>query len=313
MPVAEFCATIESKLVERRFDALDSLEAEFRDPNVRLTGGMSQLYEFYGILGAFAGSKNYSCNSQLSFDQKHALLEKWKESQPESIAAHIALAQLWWAAGWTERGNGYVDTVGFFQWITLYSDLRKAKSILAEVDSRADPHSYYLSLEIAQSDFSPFDDRRAKLDGLYHEAVKDYPSYYHFYSQRAEDLQVRWHGEPGELKTYLGSLAQSPGGDAGAVAYSFAAYRLMQENQRSILLATTGLTWPLIESGFQTRERLYGLRKRDWNALLFLAIAGIDRDVAKAALLRVGNDWDPLIWQERHYFDYAVKWANTER
>jgi hypothetical protein len=312
-PAAEFCGAIEAKLVGHEFEALDRLELELRNPDVRLTGGISQVYEFYGILGAFAGSTNYSCTSQLSFDRKQELLEQWLASKSSSIAAHVALAQLWWSAGWKERGNGYANSVGFFQWITLYSDLRKAKAVLAQVDSRSDPHSYYLQLEIAQSEVSSFDDRRAKLDALYADAVKAYPNYYHFYSQRAEDLQVRWHGEPGELSTYLASLAKTPGGDAGSVAYSFAAYKLMQETERSILLRTTGLSWPLIQSGYAIRERLYGLRNRDWNALFFLSLAGADREAAKAALVHVGNNWDPLIWQERHYFDYAVGWTNNVR
>ena len=312
-PAAEFCANIESKLVRRQFEALDRLALELRDPDVRLVGGISQLYEFYGILGAFADSINFSCSSRLSFDRKQELLEQWATSKPSSIAAHVALGQLWWSAGWRERGSGYANSVGFFQWITLYSDLRKAKSILAEVDLRADPHSYYILLEIAQSEVSWFDDRRAKLDALYAEAVRAYPTYFHFYSQRAEDLQVRWHGQPGELSTYLTSLANSPGGDAGSVAYSFASYRLMQETERSILLRTTGLSWPFIQAGFATRERLYGLRNRDWNALFFLALAGVDREAAKAALEHVGDNWDPLIWKERHYFDYAVGWTNNVR
>ena len=36
------------------------------------------------------------------------------------------------------------------------------------------------------------------------------------------------HGAPGELRTYSASLMQSPGGDAGLVAYSYVAYGLMQ-------------------------------------------------------------------------------------
>ena len=140
-PVAEFCGAIEAKLVGHEFEALDRLELELRDPDVRLTGGISQVYEFYGILGAFAGSTNYSCTSQLSFDRKQELLEQWLASKSSSIAARVALAELWRSAGWKERGNGYANSVGFFHWITLYSDLRKAKAVLAQLDSRSDPHS----------------------------------------------------------------------------------------------------------------------------------------------------------------------------
>jgi Domain of unknown function (DUF4034) len=309
-PVAEFCATVESELQKHQFEALDALAHELRDPEVRFIGGNSQLYEFYGVLGAFAGSPVFSCSSRLSFEDKQHLLEQWSAAKPKSLAAHIALGQLWWDAGWKERGDGYANSVGFFQWISLYSDLSKAKSILAQIDTGADPHGYYLLMEIAQSDAGWFSNPRTTLDALYSEGVKAYPTYYHFYSQRAVNLQERWYGQPGELPAYLASLANSPGGDTGLVAYSFIAYKLMQGTERSVLLRTTGLSWPLIQSGYAARERLYGLRNRDWNALCNLALAGIDRDAGKLALAHIGDNWDPAVWKERSYFDYAVGWIN---
>jgi hypothetical protein len=309
-PVAEFCESVESKLLKRQFEALDGLESELRDPDIRLIGGNSQLYEFYGALGGFATQGLFSCNSRVSFDEKRELLEEWIAAKPKSLGAHIALGQLWWNAAYKERGEGYAITVGFFQWISEYSDLYKAQSALANIDIRADPHGYYLSMEIAQGEFAWFTNERATLDALYSEAVRAYPLYFHFYSQRAEILQVRWYGQPGELNAYEESLARLPGGDAGLVAYSFIAYKLMQNTERSILLKTNGLSWPLIQSGYAVREHLYGMRNRDWNALLNLALAGVDREAAKAAVAQIGDNWDPVVWKERRYFDYAVGWSN---
>ena len=305
-----FCENIETMLVQHQFEALDGLGIELRDPNIRLVGGNSQLYEFYGAMGAFAGGGLFSCISQVSFDEKRRLLEQWVASNPKSIAAHIALGQFWWNVGYKHRGTGYADSVGFFQWISSFGAMYRAKSAMAEIDSRADPHGRYLLMEIAQNDFSLFDNKRKSLDDSYREAVEAYPAYFHFYSQRAEILQVRWYGQPGELEAYEASLATSPGGDAGLVAYSFIAYKLMQNTERSILLQTNGLSWPLIRSGYAARERLYGMRNRDWNALLNLSLAGIDRDAAKAALAHIGRNWDPVVWMEQRYFDEAVEWTN---
>jgi hypothetical protein len=309
-PATVFCGSVESKLLKRQFEALDGLESELRDPDIRLIGGNSQLYEFYGALGAFATMGLFSCNSQVSFDEKRELLEQWIAAKPKSLGAHIALGQLWWNAGYQERGEGYANSVGFFQWISSYADLYKAKTALANIDIGADPHGYYLLMEIAQDEFGWFTNRRGTLDNLYSEGVRAYPLYFHFYSLRAQILQVRWYGQPGELDAYEASLATSPGGDAGSVAYSFIAYKLMQSTERSILLRTNGLSWPLIRSGYAVRERLYGLRNRDWNALLNLALAGVDREAAKAAAAQIGENWDPVVWKERSYFDYAVGWSN---
>jgi hypothetical protein len=309
-PAAAFCGSVEAKLMKRQFEALDGLERELRDPDIRLTGGNSQLYEFYGALGAFATMGLFSCTSRVPFDEKREFLEQWIAAKPKSLGAHIALGQLWWNASYQERGEGYADSVGFFRWVGSYADLHKAKSALANIDTSADPHGYYLLMEIAQGDFEWFTNGRGTLDNLYSEAVKSYPLYFHFYSLRAQVLQVRWYGKPGELDAYEASLSTSPGGDAGAVAYSFIAYKLMQSTERSILLQTNGLSWPLIRSGYAVRERLYGLRNRDWNALLNLALAGVDRESAKAALAQIGENWDPVVWKERSYFDYAVGWSS---
>jgi hypothetical protein len=306
----EFCAKIESHLVQHQFEVLDGLEIELRDPNIRLIGGNSQLYEFYGALGAFAGTGLFSCNSRLSLDTKRDLLEKWIAAKPKSIASHIALGQFWWNVGYGQRGTDYADTVGFFDWMSSYGSMYRAKSAVSGVELRADPHGRYLLMEIAQNELYLFGNQRKDLDDLYRVAVEAYPSYFHYYSQRAQILQVRWFGQPGELEAYELSLASAPGGDAGLVAYSFIAYKLMQNTERSILLQTNGLSWPLIQSGYATRERLYGMRNRDWNALFNLSLAGVDRDAAKAALAHVGENWDPVVWLERKYFDEAVEWTN---
>ena len=79
-------------------------------------------------------------------------------------------------------------------------------------------------MEIARRELHP----RPVLDQLYASAIKAYPTYFHYYSQRVNLLQERWYGQPGELQTYSASLMQSPGGDAGLVAYSYVAYGLMQ-------------------------------------------------------------------------------------
>jgi hypothetical protein len=44
--------------------------------------------------------------------------------------------------------------------------------------------------------------------------------------------------------------------------------------------------------------------------MLNLALAGVDREAAKAALAKIGENWDPVVWKERSYFDYAVGWSS---
>lgn len=82
-----------------------------------------------------------------------------------------------------------------------------------------------------------------------------------------------------------------------------------QSNERSSLLQVTGLSWPTIKSAYATREKLFGLRNRDWNTLLNLSLAAIDPVTAKMALDKIAGQWDPAVWKERQYFDAAVLWT----
>jgi hypothetical protein len=301
------CTRVESALAAHEFASLDSTEQHMRDPSIRLVGGNSQLYHYFGALAGYSDASLQPCHSQFTFDQKRELLEQWLGANPQSIAAHIAMSYFWSNAGWAARGENFDPDVTDRQWQTLAADLDRAKSALADIDARVDPHLYFVLIEIAQGQPHP----RPVLDQLYASAVKAYPGYFHYYSQRVNLLQERWFGRPDELRTYSVSLLQSPGGDAGLVAYSYVAANLMQFNQRSTLLRTTGLSWPIIKSAYATREKLYGLRNRDWNALCNLAIAANDRDTARAAIEKIAGQWDPAVWKERRYFDYAVTWSTT--
>jgi Domain of unknown function (DUF4034) len=299
------CTRVENALSAHHFDVLDATELAMRDPNVRLVGGNSQLYHYYGALAAYSGSSLFSCSSELTFEQKRRLLEQWLATSPKSIAAHIALAQLWTNGGWAIRGDGYADAVTDQQWQSLATALANAKGVLGDIDGRNDPHMYYILAEIARGQ----PNSRPLLDRLYAAAVKAYPGYFHYYSQRANLLQERWYGQPGELKSYAASVLTSPGGDAGLVAYSYISFTLMRSNERLTLLKTTGLSWPIVKSAYAKRGELYGLRNRDWNALCNLALAAIDRDTAKSALAKIQGRWDPDVWVEEKYFREAVSWT----
>jgi hypothetical protein len=191
----------------------------------------------------------------------------------------------------------------------LDDDLKNAGAALAGIDEGTDPHGYFVRMEILRGTSNP----RAELDRVYGLAIKKYPGYFHYYSQRANVLQIRWYGEQGELQGYNASVLRSPGGDAGLVAFSYVAYVLMQNNARPTLLQATGLSWPVVKRAYATRERLYGLRSRDWNALLNLSLAAVDRESAKAALEKVDGHWDPAVWKERRYFDEAVEWTSRQK
>jgi hypothetical protein len=306
--LADLGNQVEVHLASHNFDWLDQTAQELRNPDVRLIGGNSQLFQFYGAVASYEDGIAPGNTREMPFDTKRQMLEQWLSAKPQSLAAHIALAQLWVFYGWNGRGEAYTDKVTAEQWRLLASGMEKASSYCKGVDGRSDPHMYYLRMEISKGTSSP---RRVR-DELYVSAIKAYPTYFHFYRQRANDLQEKWAGQKGELQAYVASLVRSPGGESGLVAYSYAAYNLMLNIDRSSLYDSTGLTWPLVRSAYATRQQRYGLRSRDWNALCNFAVAAQDRSAAKEALVKIGQDWDPAIWKERKYFDSAVAWIMWE-
>ncbi len=299
-----FSEKVEGDLVKGHFESLDATADRLRDPNVRFPGGNSQLYHFYTALAAYAGREHYDYTSAIPFDAKRALLERWAASSPKSTAPRVALAQLWLFAAWRARGEGYAEKVTPQQWQAFFEDLAKGDKWLEGIDPKVSPHLYWLLIEMSRGR----KERVASVAALYQDAIGQYPSYFHYYPQRAEWLQERWYGRPGDLKAYLEDLAVHPGGTEGLVAYSYAALRLLGFYSQQSLFQSTGLTWQRVQLGYQAREQRYGLRNKDWNALLRFAVAANDRAAAKQALQKI-SDWDRHIWIDRKYFDAAAGWA----
>jgi hypothetical protein len=300
--------TAESLLKERRFLELDRLASSYIKDDVRLVGGNAALYHFYGALGSFAESGQYGYSSPVSRQTKQLQLEQWLASRPSSSTAHIALAEFWSNDAWRTRGGEYSNKIPETVWSAFQEKLDRTNAYLTGAGKAYDPHWHYLIIETAKGKSAP----KLELDSLYRSAIQQFPTYFHFYSQRAVILQERWFGNAGELSKYNQSLLTQPGGDFGLVAYSYVANTLMAYYPRSTLLNDTGLDWHSIKAGYSARQRLYGLRNRDWNALCNLSLAAVDRATAADALSHIGSDWDPVVWKKQVYFEKAVEWIRSK-
>lgn len=295
----------ESLLLDGRYDDLESMATDYRNPNQRTTGGNAKLYHFYGALGAYRSSQSYGYESEVSREAKRRCLLEWQAKRPKSVAARIAVAEHWSIFAWTERGGSYSNSVGPEQWEKFREGLRLQSAALDGVPTDIDPHVRYLQISAAQGESS-----RKLVDTLYSLAVAVHPAYFHYYSQRADLLQSKWFGKPGELTAYIESVLQTPGGNNGLVAYSYIASMLLRTiSSGDLFKPEVGFDWPTLKNAYKVRENQYGLRNRDWNALLNLAVAARDRGSALDALDRIGNDWNSAVWSERRYFEQAAAWA----
>jgi hypothetical protein len=304
---SEVGARAEALLQAARYAELEKMGADHWAQDRRVLGGNAALYHYYGALASSALVPVFSYRSGVPFEVKQTALERWAVARPKARQAKVALAQFWIAVAAQIRGDSFTDKVPPEVWTRHQYAVSQARALLGGV-SDEDPHVYFARIDLSRAS----DDVRAQMDAAYAVAIERFPTYFHFYSQRATYLQERWYGKRGELAQFLQSLSTKPGGEAGLIGYSYAAGALMSLYPRQTLLKDTGLSWNAIKAGYAARERKYGLRKRDWNALLNLAPTGLDRATARQALEHIGSDWDPTVWQQKKYFDDVVAWAREE-
>jgi hypothetical protein len=291
-------------LIAGKYEELEKLAAEYRAMPKRLRGGNSFLYHFYPGLG-FVG-KDDVYTSSLPAKQKQVHLERWLTKNPESVAARIALATFWNDQGWDARGGRPAKYVSDEQWREFRGHLTTAKRHLSRVDPNLDPYAYYLLSAIALGQSAS----RQELDLLYQRSIDAFPDFFHFYATRSNALLEQWFGEPGEVAALAKSVLEKPGGENGLIAYAYIAMPLLV-NDANKVFNSTGLAWSSVRDGYKARERRFGLRNRDWNALCYFAALAGDAAVAKEALGHIGEEWDPALWTSRDNFDGAVQWINT--
>ena len=307
----DFVDTIQAALKAGHYAELDAMAATYRNPRALFIGGVPKLERFYDALATF-GPRSCGCGpgsiaAPQGFTDVEQRLEAWRRANPASIAADLALANIWLASAWKVRGGGYDDTVTDAEWAEMGNRLSEAESYMIDPNPAKDPEVYYLWIEIGK--LRSYD--RARLDSLYQRAVAQFPDFYPYYPQRVSILETKWYGEPGELAGYLDELRSPEHGDTGQVAYSFAASRVMGENDRGELFSHIGLDFPSVIQAYQTRERLYGLRNHDWNAIFNMSIQALDCQTGHVALVQIGDHWDKGIWGSRKCFTDTVAWLHA--
>jgi hypothetical protein len=273
--------SVEQLLKGGELDKIEAMAAEFRATDARFVGSNSKLFYLYGALGAFKNPPDRcSCgnvNSAFTFEEKERTLKAWLTQKPASLAARLGLYELFANYAWVARGHAYAKQVNEAQWRLFYERLQIAGGYLKELDPKDDPSIYEAYLELA-GNTGP----RAELDRVYAGATRAFPQFFHFYADRADKLQEKWYGEPGELATFTRSLLRSPGGEDGQIAYTYVAGRLARQYEPKYLFQATGLLWPLLKEAYLTREKRYGLGTSELRTLLICAVAANDQEYAAA-------------------------------
>lgn len=316
---AELYAEIDEHLSRRDFKGLETMAAELRATDIHLSGGYSALYQFYARVKRFRpdSEKELEPNG-FSFVEKRQLLEAWLTAIPASITAKIALSQLYLTAAWDERGEEFFQDLSPAQIAGMDINNRLSRSYLYGLDPNSDPQIYFLLMNttkiLLSLDSLPAgaSNKREALDILFERAIKQFPTYFHYYASRVNVLQTKWFGTAGELPLFAQQVYKTTSQDKKTrAAYAFVASELLLCTRRDLLFSEIGLRWPQMRASYESIEMTYGLDTYTWNILLSLAVQSGDLGVAKTAIIHIDGHWDKAVYTEQGYFDTDVAWVNS--
>ena len=263
---------------------------------MRTHGGWWALQVYYEWLPPFAGS-NCGCRpdiSKVAFDDKRKALEAWLERRPRSLTARVALGNLWRLRAWQLRGGAGAekaqrDGVAGFPQVNGASRRTARRS---RRDRRSD--IYFIEMDtVIPSDLS-----RASLQSLYVHATAAFPTFPAYATQYYYYMLERSFGQPGQAALFAASLLTTPGGDQGAIEYVSVAATAASDSLGVDDLMKSGVDYNTLIGACAARQRTVGLTNRDWNVLLFYAVAARDKKGANFALKHVAGNWDRGIFTQ---------------
>jgi hypothetical protein len=324
-PREEFVAEIKQNFARGNHDALDQTAVQARYGRHRFPGAEWKLTVFYRALtwptsGADA--------SDAEWKEHLNRLQRWADQSPDSMTARIALGAAWVEYAKKARTDA-VDWQAIDKEIggkQYQSRLRQAEKALSfdpgalmsrfvgkikseywpKTNTRLRshcPHWYVVKLALEQGRLWEW----PRYNNFFAEGRALEPTYYPLYETKAADLLPRNHGVKGQWEGFAENSANQIGSPEGDIAY----YRIVahvrplfdnsvsQENFfRDHLVAVRRLI-----EGYAAMEERYGVTNRQMNEMALLLSLTREHTLAKNLFDRIGDNWDPAVWQKRAAFD----------
>jgi tetratricopeptide (TPR) repeat protein len=285
------------------FEKIDKMADSARANRTRLTGGYWAIHLIYDALshprhGTFDSTES---EWKLHLDR----LQRWVGQTPQSITAHVALAEATLQYAWKARGGGYANEVTDDGWQAFHERSQTAEKILVDAfNLPVKCPEWYLAMQLVMRSQ---DMNKEKLTAMFEKAIAFEPDYQYYYRVQAETLLPKWDGEEGEMAVFAGQIADRIGGKKGDIIYyqiaTFVNCSCDSRNQPN------GMSWPRIKRGYAAAIEQYGTSLVSMNQMAQFAAAAGDPDFAQELLTRIGENWDPDAWHTREYFETVRKWA----
>ena len=189
---------------KRAFSELEALAAKYRASKEAYASGSWKLGYLY------AGLEPNEDAPLPAWIERVAVADEWMRKRPDSMTARVAKARLLIGYGWTIRSGRWADNVKEKQWTQFFALLQQAVKVLREAKSLSERCPYYWSTWQKAAMGSQME--KAQYDGLFQQAIKEFPDYWPYYQTRAIFLLPRWYGKPGDWEKDLTWSADRLGG-----------------------------------------------------------------------------------------------------
>lgn len=296
-------AAVRGMLNDNKFEVLDKTASTLRAEKIRFAGGPWKLFIFYRGLKQPTGG--YKADDK-AWASHLARLAVWAEQYPESVTAHVALAEALFE--YTEKGRFDQEAAGragqqteeSVGWEQIASRAHAAKIALqaaSQLQAKC-PHLYFVKQEIV----------RKPNAALLKEAQAFEPAYYYYYRMQALLLRLDSDVAPDAADKFADEVSSRIGGDEGLIAYYEIAATLNAAPDYN-LWPMAKLSWPRVLQGYTAMEKRYGTSIFKANQMALLAVRAQDIGTAKRMFAVVGDKWASEIWGTRDLFASWRAWA----
>jgi hypothetical protein len=278
-------------LKQEKFADLDCVADAARAGKTRFPGGAWKLRQFY--IGLDSPRPGHP--TQEDWRQHLELIGRWRQNNPRSITAPIALAESYSSYAWDARGDGYSDSVSDGGWKLYGERMAKAKAILDDVAPAKCPDWFVAMQQVAQG--QSWDLPQATT--LVQQAIKFEPGYQYYYRIYANYLLPKWSGEEGDAARFAEDSGNRLGGDAGDLLYFQIADAVLCACQEPEF---AHFSWPRLQKGFTALENKFGVSLINVNSFALMASKSNDWVAADPAFKRIGDNWNKDLWKTEAWF-----------
>lgn len=232
-----------------QYDEIERTAAALTAKPEMMSDGSWTLAPFF--VGLWTGNDD----SEASWPQSHARVEKWAAARPQSQLAQVCLARSWTNGAWLARGDEFADKVSDATWKTVKERQDNAAPIIRKMLNapRAfSPLVYAAAQRYGRLGGAPRDWH----DKVYQRGIAQYPNYADFHRERAIYLLPRWDGGRGEWESEAASAADAqPNAAAGDALYARIVWG--QWTWHTNMKQQTNIDWPRTKRGFDAILKQY--------------------------------------------------------